>query len=249
MTLRSFGWTPAIFDVVNAPAPSPRITRLEALPKRPERLRIHLDDGSVLEAGRDTVADLGLSVDDPLDERLRAEVEDADLRWRAREAALRLLSHRARSRSELAGRLRRKDFPGRIVASCLDGLAEEGLVDDAEFARAFVRDRLRLKPRGRTALVVELRKKGVKERIAETAVDEVFEEEGVREEELAVRTALGWLRRQSAKQQRSLVAERFSDERERARRRLHGYLRRRGFGGQVLVRAVEAAESKARSLS
>jgi regulatory protein len=232
---------------VDEPTPSPRVTRFEPVPGEPERVRVHLDDDSVLECAREAVAEAGLSTGDPVDPRLRAELGDADLRWRAREAALRLLSHRPRSRSELAGRLRRKDFPGRVVARCLDALEEKGLVDDAAFARAWARDRLRLKPRGRRALLAELRRKGVAAGVAEAAVAEVFEAEDVREDELVVEVALGWLRRQGPAVRSDLTAPRFSDERERARRRLAGYLGRRGFGGGPLHRGLEAVEDAVRS--
>jgi regulatory protein len=132
-----------------------------------------------------------------------------------------------------------------VVRDCLDDLEREGLLDDDEFARAWVRDRLRLKPRARSALLVELRRKGVEAKIAEAAVADVFGREDVREEDLVVEVALAWLRRQSARVREDLLAGTFSDERERARRRLVGYLGRRGFRGSTLYRGVEAAESAA----
>lgn len=229
---------------MDASVPSPRISRFEPVPRTPDRVRVHLDDDSVVEAPREAVLDASLSTGDPVDARLRAELEDADLRSRVREAALGLLSHRPRSRSELARRLRRKDFPDRVVVRCLDELEEEELVDDAAFARAWVRDRLRLKPRARAALLAELRGKGVKGPVADDAVEEVFQKKGVREEELVVDVALGWLRRQSPRIREGLTAERFSDAREKARRRLVGYLRRRGFRGGTVHRGLEAVEAE-----
>lgn len=231
---------------MDPPRPTPRITRLEPRKGSSGRLRIHLDDDTSVESSAEHVARLGLGTGDPVDAKLRAELADGELRRRAREAALHLLAHRPRSRSELAGRLRRKDFPGHVVAACLDALEESGLVDDAAFARAFVRDRLRLKPKGRRALLSELRRKGVRARVADAAVEEVFEEEEVREDALALEAALGWLRRQGPRVRRDLIAPPFSDERERARRRLHGYLGRRGFRGEVAVRAVRTVEARVR---
>ena len=219
--------------------------RFETPTADPDRVRLHLDDGSTVEAPREAVLEASLSVGDPVDPRLRAGLEDAAVRREVREAALTLLSHRPRARGELAGRLRRKDFPGHLIADCLDALEADGLLDDADFARAWVRDRLRLKPRGRAALLSELRSKGVKAAVAEAAVDDVFREEEVRERELVVEVALGWLRRQSPRTRRGLTADCFDDERERARRRLVGHLRRRGFRSGDVWRAVEAVEARA----
>lgn len=211
----------------------------------PERIRVHLDDGSSFEVALEAVEAGGLAAGDPVDEALRAVLADADLRWRAREAALSLLSYRPRSRSELAGRLRKKDFPGPVIATCLDALEASGLVDDGAFARAYARDRLKRGPTGRKRLHADLRKRGVGDDVAREAVDEVFRDEGLSEAELVEAAARGWLARQSLRVKRELAAEPFRDEHQRARRRLYGYLARRGFRGAQVVRAMEAARRRA----
>lgn len=220
----------------------PRIRSLGPVPGDPERVRLELDDGSVLEPPAALVAEIGLRSGDPVDLELRARLTDGLVRWQAREAALRLLAHRPRSRSELAGRLKRRDVPAHVISACLDALEKEGLVDDEAFARMWVRDRLRLKPRGRGALLVELRRKGVTRDVARQAVDEVFTDEEVRDGDLAVEAALGWLRRQGPRVRQALRQPPFEDPREKARRRLYGYLSRRGFRGADVVRGMEAVD-------
>lgn len=231
---------------MDAPLPSPLIRSLGPVPGDPERIRVELDDGAVLEPPRALVAELGLGSGDPVDPQLRARLTDGAVRWQAREAALRLLAHRPRSRSELADRLRRRDVPGPVIRACLDALEDQGLVDDAAFARAWIRDRLRLKPRGRAALLSELRRKGLATAVAREAVDEVFRDEEVQDVELAVEAALGWLRRQGPRIRTALREPPFSDPREKARRRLLGYLARRGFRGSAAVQGMEAVDRAVR---
>lgn len=221
---------------------SPRIRSLEPVSGDPERVRVELDDGTALEPPRALVVELGLGSGDPVDPQLRARLADGTLRWQAREAALRLLAHRPRSRNELAGRLGRRDLPGHVIRACLDRLEDQGLVDDPAFARAWVRDRLRLKPRGRNALLSELRRKGVAAAVAREAVDEVFRDEEVQDAGLAVEAALAWLRRQGPRIRTALREPPFSDAREKARRRLLGYLARRGFRGGDAVQGMEAVD-------
>jgi len=189
----------------------------------------------------------GLRAGDPLDEGERARLLDADLSWRAREAALDLLTLRARSRRELEQRLRRKGFSPGVVNPCLDELAAKGIVDDQAFARSFVRDRLRLRPRGKGLLERELRGKGVDGETGARAVEEVFGSEEVHEDVLAREAALGWLRRQAPEARRALALHGRAPERERARRRLHGFLARRGFRGEAALAGVQAAEEEARA--
>ena len=224
-----------------SPGPSPRVTRLEPLDRRALRVRVHLDDGGALELALAVVEREALGVGDPVDPALRARLQDADLRGRVRETALGLLARRPRSRAEVRRRLRRKDVPAPVAEACVEQLAAEGLLDDAAFAEAWVRDRLRLKPRGRRRLMAELTRKGVDPATAEAAVERELGDADGGEAGLAVEVALKWLRTRSDAVASGLAGAPFTPERERALRRLHGYLARRGFGGEDLRRAVDAA--------
>ncbi|HET7230820.1 MAG TPA: regulatory protein RecX, partial [Longimicrobium sp.] len=92
----------------------------------------------------------------------------------------------------------------------------------------------RLRPHGRRRLAQELRAKGVDDETARTAIDEVMEREDASEHDLARAAAARWKPRPG-------------EEPERARRRLHAFLARRGFGGDVVREVVDekvpAAES------
>ena len=211
------------------------------------RLRVLLDDGSELEVAAEVVERTGLGAGDPLDDAGRATLVDADLRWQAREAAFRLLSHRPRTRQELRLRLLRKGFKGDVLDDCLNTLTALGYLDDDAFARSFVMERLRLRPRGRRRLEQELRQKGVEGGKVERAIEEVFRVEEVREEELAREAACAWLRRQPASARASIARDDRSPECERARRRLHGFLARRGFTGSLASLAFSAAVEASRA--
>jgi regulatory protein len=79
----------------------------------------------------------------------------------AREAALRLLERVRRTRGDLARRLREKGFAPETVEGTLARLESVGLVDDVEFARAFLAGRLRRRSAGWRRLEQELRGRGV----------------------------------------------------------------------------------------
>lgn len=144
---------------------------------------------------------------------------------KAVEVALRLLSVRARSRQELKERLRRKGFPQGEVEQALDVLAKRGYLDDGKFASSWARGRLASKPVGRARLRHELRVKGVAEELIMKALEEAYEEAD--EFMLAARAV-----------ERKLPGLQ-GLPREVKRRRLFGFLKRRGFPPQVIVKAVE----------
>lgn len=223
----------------------PHITRVEPLRPGGLRVRVHLDRGDPLEVALEALERMGLGVGDPLPANRRHHLLDADAGAAVREAALTLLAHRARTRAELRRKLVGKGFRPARVDPCLDRLAERGLLDDAAVASAFVRDRLGSRPRGKGRLAQELRAKGVEDATARAAIEAVLEEESLTEEALAQHVLEGWLKRQGPRTLGALSTPEPTPERERARRRLHGYLARRGFSGAALSAALDRARALA----
>jgi len=226
-----------------------RIERTRPLPPRGTKVEVWLESGERLEVMLEAFEGSRLGVGDPLDPARRGLLLGLDADVRVREAALALLSHRARTKRELERRLGEKGFDADRVAACIERLAESGLVDDAAVAAAFVRDRLRHRPRGRRRLDDELRVRGVSREIAQSVIDQVFEAAEVTDEALAREAAEGWVARQGAALLAALASHERTPENVRARRRLDGYLARRGFSGDVLrsgvARAIEAAAEHA----
>ncbi|MEQ1857573.1 MAG: regulatory protein RecX [Longimicrobiales bacterium] len=223
------------------------ITRIEPLPPRGLRVRVHPDVGDPFEVALEAIEMARLGVGDPLTPTAQRALLEVDADVRIREAALTLLSHRARTRQELQRKLRGKRFDAARVDACLDRLEERGLLSDEAVAAAFVRDRLKFRPRGRARLSSELRTKGVAADVAENTIARVFEDEAVSDAQLARESGSAWLSRQGAKLRTALGSATPTPERDKARRRLHGYLARRGFRGDALTDAIRHAEEEARS--
>ncbi len=214
------------------PGPSPVVVSLTARGAQASRTKVVLSDERTFTIATEAVLSLGLSRDTPVDARLQAKLVDADLRFRAKDAALGLIARRAHARRELRDKLYRKEFPGRVIHRVLDHLEEIGLVDDRAFAEAYVRDRVKLKPRGRQALRAELAKKGVRDQ-ADPAIATVFESEEVDDRSLARDAAEGWLARQRPKILDALDEGFRSEAGRKAIRRYLGWMGRRGFGAGI----------------
>jgi regulatory protein len=219
----------------------PIITKVEPLRPRGLKVRLHLDPGDPVEVMLEALERSRLGVGDPFPAERRAHLLDMDADVRVRDAALSLVSYRARTRRELERRLRQKGFASDRIAACLDRLEERGFVDDAAVAAAFVRDRLRHRPRGRSRLSSELRAKGVDREVAENVIGRVFGEEETSDVRLGREVAANWVARQSASLLTALASRERSPDHVRAHRRLIGYLTRRGFRGEAVQEAVRRA--------
>jgi regulatory protein len=203
-----------------------RITRIEAQRRSTERINVHVDGEFRLALAAEIVLSTGLRIGDEVSADQLAELERQDTEWKAREAALRLLSFRPRSALELRRRLREKGYPDDVAETCVQRLVDAGLVQDAEFAGALVRDRLRFRPQGRRRMLQELRSKGVDETTAREAMQDAIAAEATSELELARTAARKW-------------RPRSGEPRDAARRRLYGLLARRGFEPDAIREVID----------
>lgn len=121
---------------------------------------------------------------------------------------------------ELVQKLRDKEFDEEIIDSVVAGLVRLGYINDTEFAHQWASGRIRLSGFGRRRIEQELRYKGIDPEIVRETLRDVFGE--LSEEDVA--------RREAEKRLKTLG--RFDPEVRR--RRLAGFLERKGFASGVI---------------
>jgi regulatory protein len=157
-----------------------------------------------------------------------AEESVAVQQHRAEKISMQALTRRGQSRWELEKTLLGRDIEGEIVQAELDRLERVGLIDDAALAETLVRTQHERKGLGRSALTAELRRRHVDQQHIDGALGQIDDDdEQSRATELAVRRA---------PQLRSLDGE-------TAKRRLTGFLMRKGYSGSIVRTAVDEALS------
>jgi regulatory protein len=105
------------------------------------------------------------------------QTSEADPHEVARSIVLRQLTMAPRSRKQLAEKLAERDVPADVATAVLDRFEEVQLIDDAEFARMWVRSRSQTRALARAALKRELSDKGIDGEIAEEALDQLTPED------------------------------------------------------------------------
>ncbi|MGN6033451.1 MAG: regulatory protein RecX [Thermomicrobiales bacterium] len=210
-----------------SPRPEPRAGKITAItPQRhdPERVSVFLDGDFAFGLHADLVLEHGLHPGFDLDDSTARALLAADEIRRAIATALNALAYRARSEGEIAQRLRQKGYGPEAIAAALDRLREWRYVDDRDFASRWIENRQEHRPRSERMLAQELRQKGVDpatiaDTIADAGVDEVAD-----------------ARELVAKQRLKLA----SLDPETQTRRITGLLSRRGYGWDVIRRALDA---------
>jgi regulatory protein len=195
------------------------ITGLRYQKRNKNRVNVYLDGQfafglAAIEAAR-------LQVGQVLDDGDIARLQVQDEVERAYERALNFLSYRPRSEAEVRRNLHKKNLADEVVEAVAERLTRAGLLNDREFARYWVENRLQFKPRGARALRHELRAKGVPASIIAEVLENLDEEAAARKvaEARACRLA-------------RLAPRDF-------RQRLGAYLARRGFSYEVISPLIE----------
>ena len=205
------------------------VTRIERQKRNPARFNLYLDGEFAFGVHRDTLAAYGIRTGDDLSETTSSRMKISDELNLAEEAALRLLSRRRRSEHEILVRLRKKEFPPAAIEQVIGNLRRRGLLDDLEFAKAYIHDRELKKPTGERLLESELRLRGVPGKLIEHALREALPAKG--QEAIAKKAAIQALSRHSLKRTPGDPAVQ--------RRKIAQALTRRGFPWEVVSKILK----------
>jgi regulatory protein len=193
-----------------------KITALKIQKKNKNRVSVFLDHEYAF--GLSRIVAGWLAVGQELTEEKIKELQAKDNVEIALQKALNYLSYRPRSEQEIRQNLNKKHgFEEGIIDQIIERLERGGLVDDHNFAEMWVENRSEFRPRGSHALRMELRQKGVDERIIAQALEDIDEED------LAFKAA-----RKQARKYQHLEWLVF-------RKKLTGFLARRGFNYGVIA--------------
>jgi regulatory protein len=218
-----------------------KITGLSEHHRKPGRYRVEVDGKAIrLPDGKSALVDVNLVLELKLrigsifDEAVEAAVLNGALRLATYDRALNALTSRARSAKELERWLANKKQPKEFIAPTIEKLTELGFLNDAEFAKQFARSRAVGRKMSKRLIQAELAKRGVARDLADRAVSEIVAEEQI--DERAQAQAL------AAKKMRSLA--KLAPEVQR--RRLYGFLARKGYSPDLVMSAVRALTAEPR---
>ena len=151
------------------------ITKIERQKRNPRRVNVYLDGEFAFGLHENVLVKFGLRKGDTLDKPFLDKIQLDEEHHLAKEKALRLLGHHARSEKELRDKLREKEFHPDAIDSAIESMRQLGLVNDLAYARAYAHDALMKKPSGTILLQQKLRLKGIDRNTIQSVLTEVGE--------------------------------------------------------------------------
>jgi regulatory protein len=208
----------------------PTVTKIEPQKKNPKRWSVFLEGRFAFGLNEEVLYKYGLKEGQEIEQKKIEKIILSEIKKETKEAALKFLSYRMRSEKELRDKLRSKGFVKDIIDEVIEDLQRVNLLNDHEFASAWIRDRLSNNLRGKALLKQELYKKGIKEEIIKKILKEYFADET---EELNLAKRLLEKRKRRYENLESNVAK----------RRISDFLLRRGFSYDIVKQVLKIEEN------
>ncbi len=198
-----------------------KITGIKRVKGHGKQVKVFLDGKPALALLAETALKEDLKVGHEVTEERRETLADLDRYQRCHNAALHFIGYRQRSEAEIRQRLQHHGYDREDIDKSIARLKEQGLVDDAAFARFWQENREAFSPRSRRLTRLELKRKGLSSEIIEQVINEIDEKDS------AYRAALSRAQRLP------------KDDYPTFRQRLGTYLGRRGFGYDIIKEITE----------
>ena len=200
-----------------------RLTDIQIDKETPSRRILFLDGAHFDSVDAGCIPKLGLRVGLEIETEVLQKLIQADEGVRAKNHALELLSSQSYSKSQMIYQLGQKGFGAAAIDITLEDLEQLGHIKDENFAKKWITRRQRSKPKGKKVLEHEL----TSQSIDKTTVDRVLAGiHDAEETDIALQLA-----QKQAKRYQSLAPE-------VAKRRLHGFLLRRGFDYETIQSVI-----------
>lgn len=198
----------------------PKITKIAAQGFNPKRVNIFIDNRFLTSIDRITWIKHNLRTGSEVSSRFCQELKIQNQGNKAYEKALKLLSYRSQSTTEMQQKLARK-FEIPIIKKIIIKLKQEQLLNDQQFAINWIKERLQTRLRSVRHLTVELIQKGIDKEIIQKALQQT--QAGEHEIEVALILIQKKIKQQT---NHSNISE-----------KIKAYLTRRGFPYKIIIEA------------
>ena len=136
------------------------------------KYRLSFDNSEILDVYEDVILNLELLLKKDISESLKQKILQENEKYDAYAVGLKYLNTRVRSKKEVVDYLRKGEYSFPNIENAISILEKQGYVNDLNFAKAFLNNRLITTSNGPYKIKSDLKEKGVSNEV----IDEVMEE-------------------------------------------------------------------------
>ncbi len=142
---------------------------------------VYVDDKYLADLSVFSIDKFGLKIGSEIDDRLSSQLKDSSSVDIFYMRSLKLISIRKRSKKEISDFLTKNQLSRDLIEEVISRLIDKNYLNDEEFAKSFINDRMLLNPVSYRKLVYLLKTKGISEEV----VSKIVSKEEVNQQSLA----------------------------------------------------------------
>lgn len=196
-----------------------KITGIEPQ-KRKGRYNIFLDGNFAFGADKETIYTFGLRKNDELTENKINEIKEYDEFNFGKKIAYRFLNYKPRTEKEIIKKLKENKISVKIIEKIISVLKGLKYIDDNQFAKLYLEEKLANNPKGKRLIAIKLAEKGINKDVVNNVIESRYNEE--KEFEKAKEILRKYLKKVHAKNE--------ADK----KRKCYRYLLSRGFDYEIV---------------
>lgn len=186
---------------------------------------VYLDNNEKLYLSYEVILKSGLRKNEEISEDRFSLLIEENKKYFINQRALNYLGRRVHSSREIKNKLLQKGYEKNLIEEVVSSLVEKQILNDSEFARIYIDEKLRLKKWGIRKLKSELIKKGISESIIREVIVDIPDEN-------QFNSAID-----IAKKKLKLLSARESDS-QKIKQKLYSSLSSKGFSYDVISKVI-----------
>lgn len=198
------------------------ITKIEKQVNNQKRYSIYIDEKFAF----------GVSEEDLIYFKLKENLEITEQRYnyimeyviytKAKDKAYKFLGYKARSEKEVRDKLTKENYPQEIIDRIIELFKHYNYINDENYTKAYINNRIKFKPRAKRMLKYELAQKG----IDSDTIENIIDSSNIDETDIAINLL-----------QKKLKNKKDIEQKEK--QRIYNYMLRRGFDYETINKAFK----------
>lgn len=198
------------------------ITRIEKQTNNQKRYSIYIDEKFAFGVSEEDLIYFKLKENSEITEQRYNYIMEYVIYTKAKDKAYKFLGYKARSEKEVRDKLIKENYPQEIIDRIIELFKHYNYINDENYTKAYINDRIKFKPRAKRMLKYELAQKG----IDSDTIENIIDSSNIDETDIAINLL-----------QKKLKNKKDIEQKEK--QRIYNYMLRRGFDYETINKAFK----------
>lgn len=140
--------------------------------KHNDKYSVFIDGDFAFSLSMSDILFFKLDIGNEISEKTYTYINNEVVLIKAKNRAVSFLGASKKTEKAVYDKLKECGYAEEISMQVIDDLKKYGYINDLDYARSYIEDRLRLNPKGKYVLKMELKQKGVQDKTIDRAIDE-----------------------------------------------------------------------------